>query len=134
MVGPEHRIFSHRCMYFNCHCISLQCLLFMDFFLAFAYVVQMIGNQLKASADKHMYRLASVVQHFGRAGGGHYTVYRRVRAELKNGNQDHLPESTSAQWFGISDSKVYRVSEEDVLAADASLLFYEKISEAPTEF
>lgn len=95
---------------------------------------KMTGSQLKASADKHMYRLASVVQHFGRAGGGHYTVYRRVRAELKHGDQDQLPESTSAQWFGISDSKVYRVSEEDVLAADASLLFYEKISEAPTEF
>lgn len=95
---------------------------------------KMTGKQLKALADKHIYRLASVVQHFGRAGGGHYTVYRRVRAELRNGDQDHLPESTSAQWFGISDSKVYRVSEEDVLAADASLLFYEKISEAPTEF
>ncbi|KAL8133100.1 ubiquitin carboxyl-terminal hydrolase 27 [Apium graveolens] len=95
---------------------------------------KLAGNQLKASADKHMYRLASVVQHFGRAGGGHYTVYRRVRAELKNGDQDPLPESLSAQWFGISDSKVYRVSEEDVVAADASLLFYEKISEAPTDF
>ncbi|KAK1403790.1 Ubiquitin carboxyl-terminal hydrolase [Heracleum sosnowskyi] len=95
---------------------------------------KMTGNQLKTSTDMHIYCLASVVQHFGRAGGGHYIVYRRARALLKNGDQDQLPESTSAQWFGISDSKVYRVSEEDVLAADASLLFYEKISEAPTEF
>lgn len=88
---------------------------------------KMSGTQLEAPADQHMYRLVSVVQHFGRAGGGHYTVYRRVRAKLKESDQDQLPESTSAQWFGISDSNVYRVSEEDVLAAEASLLFYEKI-------
>ncbi|WOG93678.1 hypothetical protein DCAR_0312964 [Daucus carota subsp. sativus] len=83
-------------------------------------------NQLKASAGKYIYRLASVVQHFGRAGGGHYTVYRRVTSNLENGDEGH-------QWFGISDSKVYIVSEEEVLAANASLLFYEKNSEAPTE-
>lgn len=94
--------------------------------MAFAYVVQISENQLKASAGKYIYRLASVVQHFGRAGGGHYTVYRRVTSNLENGDEDH-------QWFGISDSKVYIVSEEEVLAANASLLFYEKNSEAPTE-
>lgn len=68
--------------------------------------------------SRFFYRLVSVVEHFGRAGGGHYTVYRSVRSET----EDHDP-----QWFCISDSSVKSVSEEDILAAEASLLFYERI-------
>lgn len=33
------------------------------------------------------------------------------------------------QWFCISDSQVLSVSEREVLAAEASVLFYERISE-----
>ncbi|XP_065874718.1 ubiquitin carboxyl-terminal hydrolase 27 isoform X2 [Euphorbia lathyris] len=75
-----------------------------------------------------LYSLVSVVEHFGRVGGGHYTVYRSVRSEsLKECNGENLKPSLSSQWFCISDSNVNSVSEEDVLGAEASLLFYERI-------
>ncbi|KAL3527911.1 hypothetical protein ACH5RR_012567 [Cinchona calisaya] len=74
-----------------------------------------------------IYRLVSVVQHFGRVGSGHYTVYRRVKAETIDDDPIELLEPTRAQWFCISDAQVHSVSEMDVLEAEASLLFYEKI-------
>ncbi|XP_057972200.1 ubiquitin carboxyl-terminal hydrolase 27 [Malania oleifera] len=80
-----------------------------------------------APSATHMYHLVSVVEHFGRAGSGHYTVYRRVAAELNNDNCDGQFWFGPVQWFCISDSEVYPVSEEDVLAAEASLLFYERV-------
>lgn len=72
----------------------------------------------------HIYNLVSVVEHFGNAGGGHYTVYRRVINEVSDTEIDNC----DVYWVGVSDSQVYRVSEEDVLGAEASLLFYEKVS------
>ncbi|XP_011100068.1 ubiquitin carboxyl-terminal hydrolase 27 [Sesamum indicum] len=89
-------------------------------------------------ADKHAnfpsppqrcqtYRLFSVVEHFGSSGGGHYTVYRKVTARLGDEDPVALLESTIEQWFCISDSEVHSVSEKDVLDANASMLFYEKI-------
>ncbi|KAK9991201.1 hypothetical protein SO802_026186 [Lithocarpus litseifolius] len=74
-----------------------------------------------------LYRLVSVVEHFGRAGSGHYTVYRSVRADSYKEVHDEQFEPASMSWFCISDSEVHRVSEKDVLDAEASLLFYEKI-------
>ncbi|KAF5185880.1 Ubiquitin carboxyl-terminal hydrolase [Thalictrum thalictroides] len=65
-------------------------------------------------------QLVSVVEHFGRVGSGHYTVYRRVKHEPDG-------QHSGEQWFCVSDAKVFHVSEADVLAAEASLLFYEKI-------
>ncbi|CAK9187833.1 unnamed protein product [Ilex paraguariensis] len=82
-----------------------------------------------APSDHPTYRLVSVVQHYGRAGSGHYTVYRKVGAKLNDKDPGGPSESTLMRWFCISDSEVYSVSEEDVLAAEASVLFYEKIQE-----
>ncbi|KAJ6378259.1 hypothetical protein OIU78_028495 [Salix suchowensis] len=83
-------------------------------------------------SEPHAYRLVSVVEHFGRACGGHYTVYRSLQSESQE--EEHPDEnckpSSLLHWFCISDSNVYRVSEEDVLAAEASLLFYERIIES----
>ncbi|KAL6518506.1 hypothetical protein OROGR_019008 [Orobanche gracilis] len=76
---------------------------------------------------RQMYRLVSVVVHFGTSGGGHYTVYRKVTARLGNDDPVALLESSIEQWFCISDSEVYSVSEKEVLDANASMLFYEKI-------
>ncbi|KAL0291392.1 UNVERIFIED_CONTAM: Ubiquitin carboxyl-terminal hydrolase 27 [Sesamum calycinum] len=73
------------------------------------------------------YRLISVVEHFGSSGGGHYTVYRKVTARLGDEDPVALLESTIEQWFCISDAEVHSVSERDVLDANASMLFYEKI-------
>lgn len=88
--------------------------------------VQVVGTCRTAPSEDHMYCLVSVVQHFGRAGSGHYTVYRTARAEA---NPNGSLEESSSHWFCISDSNVYSVTKKDVLAAEASLLFYEKISE-----
>ncbi|CAH9142848.1 unnamed protein product [Cuscuta epithymum] len=74
--------------------------------------------------EKHIYRLVSVVQHYGRVGSGHYIVYRRVAANTK---QDSPAVSSPEQWYCMSDSEVHAVSEKDVLDAEASLLFYEKV-------
>lgn len=68
----------------------------------------------------------SVVEHFGNAGGGHYTVYRRVISKMNDSENDER----HVYWVGVSDGQVYRVSEEDVLRAEATLLFYEQVSES----
>lgn len=77
----------------------------------------------------HLYRLVSVVEHFGRAGGGHYTVYRSGKAMAHKMESQDDSEASTLRWFCISDSDVSVVSENDVLAAEASLLFYERVIE-----
>lgn len=82
---------------------------------------------MSQASKSHWYCLVSVVEHFGRTGSGHYTVYRKVKTgPPEEENQPRL-ETASKQWFYISDSEVYNVSESDVLAAEASLLFYERL-------
>ncbi|KAJ0233536.1 Ubiquitin carboxyl-terminal hydrolase 27 [Hirschfeldia incana] len=81
----------------------------------------------EASSRNHggLYRLVTVVEHFGMTGSGHYTVYRSVRvASQEEGEEEDCEE---LRWFSISDSEVGRVSESDVRGAEASLLFYEKL-------
>ncbi|XP_010680307.1 ubiquitin carboxyl-terminal hydrolase 27 isoform X2 [Beta vulgaris subsp. vulgaris] len=76
-----------------------------------------------------LYRLVSVVEHFGKAGSGHYTVYRGVKSQVEDGvdvRETDTP-SQKTRWFRISDSEVHNASEEDVLGAEATLLFYERI-------
>lgn len=83
--------------------------------------------QVTVPPETNVYRLVSVVEHFGKAGSGHYTVYRSVGADLLKEDPDDEFEPASAHWFCISDTQVHGVSEKDVLAAEASLLFYEKL-------
>ncbi|MFQ6658131.1 hypothetical protein Gotur_027525 [Gossypium turneri] len=85
-----------------------------------------LTSKLPPSETK-LYRLASVVEHFGRPGGGHYTVYRSMRTKSDEEDSDEYSEPATTKWFCISDSQVCSVSEKDVLAAEASLLFYERI-------
>ncbi|XP_047181554.1 ubiquitin carboxyl-terminal hydrolase 27 isoform X1 [Vigna umbellata] len=75
------------------------------------------------SQETCLYQLVSVVEHFGKAGSGHYTVYRSVRGKS---SEDELNQ-TPMHWFCISDSQVRAVSVGDVLSSEASLLFYERI-------
>ncbi|KAL3020997.1 hypothetical protein AAZX31_05G174400 [Glycine max] len=74
-----------------------------------------------------LYQLVSVVEHFGKAGSGHYTVYRSVRVESSEDVSDDYLNQTPMRWFCISDSQVHAVSVEGVLSSEASLLFYERI-------
>ncbi|KAK3027644.1 hypothetical protein RJ639_040251 [Escallonia herrerae] len=80
-----------------------------------------------APPELHRYHLVSVVQHDGVDGNGHYKVYRRVEANSSKDTSDGLSDSSLVQWFCISDAEVSSVSEKDVLAAEASVLFYEKV-------
>ncbi|XP_078434628.1 ubiquitin-specific protease 27 isoform X2 [Wolffia australiana] len=76
------------------------------------------GTACPDSTLKSMFRLTSVVEHYGVPGSGHYAVYRRVGVD---GGQ-------LGQWFYVSDDRVLPVSEADVLGAEASLLFYERVN------
>jgi ubiquitin carboxyl-terminal hydrolase 30 len=89
--------------------------------------IEMSSEYQKPEASKNhgMYRLVTVVEHFGRTGSGHYTVYRSVRVFSQEEEEEDCDEDLS--WFSISDSEVCRVSESDVLGAEASLLFYERL-------
>ena len=64
---------------------------------------------------------AAVVHHGGGSGSGHYTVYRRVQSA----NNVSTAAKEHAQWFSISDEVVHKAHVCDVLACQASLLFYE---------
>lgn len=79
-------------------------------------------------ARRAIYRLVSVVEHFGSSGGGHYTVFRKVIVKIGDEDPVALLESATEEWFCISDSQVDSVSEREVLDANASMLFYEKVA------
>lgn len=60
------------------------------------------------------YDLVAVVQHSGALGSGHYTTYRRV-----------IGDDARCRWLHCSDSIVTEVSLDEVLSAQAYLLFYQ---------
>ena len=71
---------------------------------------------LEGGSAASTYTLRAVVVHGGLAeGGGHYTALRALSP----------PAQTPAQWVGASDVDVTPVSEAAVLAAEATLLFYQ---------
>ncbi|KAL6225350.1 hypothetical protein ACLB2K_004200 [Fragaria x ananassa] len=55
--------------------------------------------------DTCLYRLVAVVEHFGRAGSGHYTVYRSVWADLCEEQLGDQFDASTARWFSISDAE-----------------------------
>ncbi|CAL9166494.1 unnamed protein product [Musa hybrid cultivar] len=79
------------------------------------------------SSASFMYLLTSVVEHYGRSGSGHYAAYRRVTSKSGAGNSMGTQVTEQSQWFYVSDHEISDVSEESVLSAEASLLFYERI-------
>ncbi|KAI9787723.1 MAG: hypothetical protein M1839_000254 [Geoglossum umbratile] len=72
---------------------------------AFAYTAR--AKRLKAVGSE-MYDLLGVIVHMGTIDTGHYISFAR---------EGH-------QWFRFDDSKVTLASEQEVLSADAYLLFY----------
>ena len=76
------------------------------------------------SPRKELYALSAVVEHYGICGGGHYAAYRRVAS---NPDANDLARPGGKHWVYISDDHVSQVSEADVLAAEATLLFYERL-------
>lgn len=74
-----------------------------------AAATRVIANQ----AHRPSYELAAVVEHRGGLRGGHYTAYRRV-----------VVRENRHQWLFCSDAHVREVSLDQVLAAQAYILFY----------
>ncbi|KAK6125745.1 hypothetical protein DH2020_040519 [Rehmannia glutinosa] len=77
-----------------------------------AFETSLLDSERRADGNGHvfsplapnrhqMYRLVSVVVHYGTSGGGHYTVYRKVTARLGDEDPVALLESAIEQWFCI---------------------------------
>lgn len=66
------------------------------------------NHNVNSPTNSLVYELSSVIVHKGKIDSGHYVSYSR------EGND----------WFMFDDSKVVLVSEAEVLAAEAYLLFY----------
>ncbi len=65
------------------------------------------------------YRLVAVIVHHGSPRSGHYTTYRSVL---------RVPERRSdEQWVCVSDEDVRDADVREVLACQASMLFYERM-------
>lgn len=69
---------------------------------------QNTNHNINSPANSLPYELAGVIVHKGKLDSGHYVSYSREGDD----------------WFMFDDSKVVLVSEADVLAAEAYLLFY----------
>lgn len=65
------------------------------------------------------YKLTSVIVHLGGISTGHFIAYRRAPSI----NGQRFPDN----WLYTSDTVVKKVPLSEVLAADAYMLFYEKI-------
>lgn len=79
--------------------------------------------QSHISSDTSMtYDLKAVVEHHGGADGrsGHFTTFRRAKLA------DGLESLGLHRWVFINDDYCQEVDEEDVLAAKAYMLFYER--------
>ena len=74
-----------------------------------------------------LYGLSAVVEHYGKCGGGHYAVYRRIASNPDPEDPGQPLAGLGKRWFYISDGHVSEVSEDDVLGAEATLLFYERV-------
>ncbi|KAG8064488.1 hypothetical protein GUJ93_ZPchr0004g38914 [Zizania palustris] len=85
------------------------------------------ATRLSSSSTNKLYNLSAVVEHYGVSGGGHYAAYRRVTPNSDSNDPVQSLASSGKHWLYISDDHVSDVSEDDVLAAEATLLFYERL-------
>jgi len=75
----------------------------------------------RSSHHNTLYRLASVIVHYGVADAGHFITCRKLTTSKTDSH------ATNEKWFQISDSNVATVEKETVLRSTAYLLFYEKL-------
>ncbi|KAI8072597.1 hypothetical protein BC940DRAFT_252110 [Gongronella butleri] len=94
--------------------------------------------QPETDNDRFIYRLMSVVVHYGTHSYGHYIAYKRrivpthctcSKCRSRRKNTDASPSEWHIQpsWYRISDSKVDQCATDDVLAANPYMLMYERI-------
>ncbi|KAJ1651979.1 hypothetical protein IWQ61_007577 [Dispira simplex] len=83
--------------------------------------------ELLNEEDAHRYRLYAVVEHSGTLNFGHYVAYIAVSGDSPAEDEEPSEVSTPRRWFYCSDNKVRPCPLDEVLSAQAYLLFYEKI-------
>ncbi|KAG0259477.1 hypothetical protein DFQ27_004057 [Actinomortierella ambigua] len=91
----------------------------------------------RESEVRYIYRLQSIVVHFGGHSYGHFIAYRRkpesLRSQAKAGPVGlGLTDATTAMadgkdWFRISDETVESVSTDQALGANPYMLLYERV-------
>lgn len=94
-----------------------------------AYRCTTSGKYRPGPTNPNLYLLKAVVVHLGSADGGHYVTYAAVNAPLVIDRADTtapVPSANRVQWVLFSDANTKLVSEAEVLAARAFLLFYEQ--------
>ncbi|KAI8051252.1 hypothetical protein BDF22DRAFT_744864 [Syncephalis plumigaleata] len=76
------------------------------------------------------YQLTAVVEHLGSHMSGHFVTYRRVRASqlltCVNAPSSISPTTVDDRWFRVSDRQVEPTTLDQVLTAQAYMLFYEQ--------
>ena len=76
-----------------------------------------IEGQLPNDNERVLYRLKSIIVHYGSHSSGHYVTYRR-QSKLKGDEED--------EWIRASDERVERVGLSDVLMENPFMIFYER--------
>jgi ubiquitin carboxyl-terminal hydrolase 1 len=71
---------------------------------------------------RNIYRICSLVVHFGSHSYGHYVSFRRRPRSAGSTTLSH-------DWFRISDDNVDISSKKEMLEANPYLLFYERIDD-----
>lgn len=82
--------------------------------------VQADINHNSPKSQEYSYKLTAVVTHLGDVFSGHFVTYRRSLSK-KPGVK------FSSRWVCTSDHAVKEVPLEEVLAAEAYMLFYERV-------
>lgn len=82
------------------------------------------------------YNLRAVIVHHGDANTGHYTTYALLDAPgptLSSSAESSYSEisTRNKRWMHFSDEKAVPVSQDEVLASEAYMLFYDKASNSP---
>jgi ubiquitin C-terminal hydrolase len=97
-----------------------------------------------SAAAEPPYILKSVIVHQGSADGGHYIAYRRgedvsstsIDSSSTSSGREHYDDyyyheqqqQQQQQWWRVSDQFVRAADEAEVLASEAFMLFYQKLS------
>ncbi|GAA5928927.1 hypothetical protein JCM10213_004942 [Rhodosporidiobolus nylandii] len=83
------------------------------------------ADSADAPASRDIYRLSSLVVHYGSHSFGHYVAFRR---RPSSPSSDDLPAALDLpDWYRISDETVDPSSIQEALRANPFLLFYERI-------
>ena len=80
----------------------------------------------RSRPPQNLYRICSLVVHFGSHSSGHYVCYRR-RPEITKKTPDKAP--LLNDWLRVSDDEVDISSTDEMLRANPYLLFYERIDQ-----